>query len=69
MMVGLAHTIWVDITDTFDRKVEALRAHVSQTSHMENLADFLRGWAAAQAEAGGLDEGRLAEGFQVIQTG
>jgi LmbE family N-acetylglucosaminyl deacetylase len=69
MMVGSAHTTWVDITDTFDRKVDALRAHVSQTSHMENLADFLRGWAAAQAEAGGLLAGRLAEGFQVIQTG
>ena len=69
MMVGSSHNTWVDITDTFDRKVDALRAHVSQTSHMENLADFLRGWAAAQAEAGGLTAGRLAEGFQVIQTG
>ena len=69
MMVGNAHNMWVDITDTFDRKVEALRAHTSQTAHMENLADFLRGWASAQAEAGGLAEGRLAEGFQVIQTG
>jgi len=69
MMVGTAHTNWVDITDTFDRKVDALRAHVSQTSHMENLAEFLRGWGAAQAEAGGLAAGRLAEGFQVIQTG
>ena len=43
MMVGNAHNMWVDITDTFDRKVEALRAHTSQTAHMENLADFLRG--------------------------
>jgi len=69
MMVGNAHTAWVDITDTFDRKVDALRAHTSQTSHMENLAEFLRGWAVAQAQAGGLANGRLAEGFQVIQTG
>jgi LmbE family N-acetylglucosaminyl deacetylase len=69
MMVGNAHNMWVDITDTFDCKVEALRAHTSQTAHMENLADFLRGWASAQAQAGGLAEGRLAEGFQVIQTG
>jgi LmbE family N-acetylglucosaminyl deacetylase len=69
MMVGTVHNTWVDITDVFDRKVDALRAHPSQTSHMENLADFLRGWAVAQAQAGGLDEGRLAEGFQVIHTG
>ena len=69
MMVGTAHNNWVDITDVFDRKVDALRAHPSQTAHMENLADFLRGWAVAQAQAGGLPEGRLAEGFQVIQTG
>ncbi len=69
MMVGTSHDTWVDITDTFDRKVDALRAHASQTSHMENLADFLRGWAVAQAQAGGLSDGRLAEGFRIIQTG
>ena len=69
MMVGASHDMWVDITDTFERKVDALRAHASQTSHMENLTDFLRAWAVAQAEAGGLAEGRLAEGFRVIQTG
>ncbi len=69
MMVGTGPNKWVDITDTIDRKVEALRAHTSQTSHMEKLPEFIRGWAQAQAEAGGLPEGRLAEGFQVIQTG
>jgi len=69
MMVGASHDMWVDITDTFERKVDALRAHASQTSHMENLTDFLRAWAVAQAEAGGLAEGQLAEGFRVIQTG
>ena len=70
MMVGNAHDTWVDITDSFHLKVDALpRAHASQTCHMENLADFLRGWAVSQAEAGGLAEGRLAEGFRVIETG
>ncbi len=68
-MAGSASNTWVDITDTFERKVDALRAHSSQTSHMDDLAEFLKGWAEAQGKAGGLPEGRLAEGFQVIQTG
>ena len=57
----------MDITDTFDRKIAALRAHESQTGHMDNLADMLRGWLSRSAEMGGLPEGRLAEAFQVIE--
>ncbi len=59
---------WVDITDTFDRKLAALGAHASQTGHMADLADRLRGWFGATAVAGGLAEGRLAEAFHVIAT-
>lgn len=58
---------FVDITDTFDRKIAALRAHESQTGGMDNLADMLRGWLSRSAEMGGLPEGRLAEAFQVIE--
>jgi LmbE family N-acetylglucosaminyl deacetylase len=58
---------FVDITDTFDRKIAALRAHESQTGHMDNLADMLRGWLSRSAELGGLPEGRLAETFQMIE--
>lgn len=58
---------FVDITDTFDRKVAALRAHVSQTGQMTNLEDMLRGWLTAAAARGGLPQGRLAEAFQVLQ--
>ena len=58
---------FVDITDTFDRKVAALRAHVSQTGHMTNLEDMLRGWLGAAAARAGLPQGRLAEAFQVLQ--
>ncbi len=56
-------THYVDITDTFDRKIAALRAHESQTGHLEQLEDFIRGWATRNAEAAGLPEGRLAEAF------
>ncbi len=59
---------WVDVTDTFDRKVAALRRHVSQTEHMDDLEGMLRGWLTLQAKAGGLPEGRLAEGFRVMDT-
>jgi LmbE family N-acetylglucosaminyl deacetylase len=62
-------TNYVDITDTFPRKVAALRCHVSQISDPDGLAEFLRGWLSRAAAAGGLPEGRLAEAFQVLQTG
>ncbi len=66
---GLAPNHYVDVTATFGRKVAALRAHESQTGHMEGLEGFLRGWLARAAAAGGLPEGRLAEAFQVVDTG
>lgn len=66
---GPQPTDYVDVTDHFHRKVAALRAHQSQTGHMDNLEDFLRGWLSRSAALGGLPEGRLAEAFQVLQTG
>lgn len=57
---------WVDVTDTFDRKVAALRRHVSQTGHMPDLEGMLRGWLGANAITGGLADDRLAESFRVI---
>ena len=59
---------YVDVTDTFDRKLSALRAHVSQTAHMDDLEGMLRGWLGANAAAAGLPEGRLAEGFRIVDT-
>lgn len=62
-------TTYVDITDTFHRKVAALRSHVSQISDPDALEGFLRGWLSRAASQGGLPDGRLAETFQVLQTG
>ena len=59
---------YVDITQTFPRKLAALRAHESQTGHMDGLEDFLRGWLTRSAAEGGLPEGHLAEAFQVLNT-
>lgn len=59
----------VDVTDTFDRKIAALRRHVSQTSHLPDLAGMIRGMLTFGATRGGLPEGRLGEMFQVVSTG
>lgn len=58
----------VDVTDTFDRKIAALRAHVTQTAHMTDLESMLRERSSGIAAALGLPEGRLAEAFTVIRT-
>ena len=59
---------YVDITDTFQRKIAALRAHESQTAHMTDLEDMLGRWGGAQAKAAGFERGRLAEGYLVLDT-
>jgi len=64
-----APTEYVDITDTFGRKVAALRAHVTQIRDPDGLEEMLRGWLTRSAAQGGLPEGRLAEAFQVLQSG
>jgi LmbE family N-acetylglucosaminyl deacetylase len=60
---------YVDITETFDRKVTAVRAHASQVKDPDALADRLRDRIARNTVAAGLPEGRLAEAFQVVVTG
>jgi LmbE family N-acetylglucosaminyl deacetylase len=59
---------FVDVTEVFDRKLAALRSHVSQVAHHDDLEGMLRGWLGANAERGGLGEGRLAEVFQIIPS-
>src|SRR5450631_72366 len=60
----------VDITETFGRKVAALRAHASQTGHMgDELESFLRRWGTGVAETFALGQGRLGECFHVMDLG
>ena len=59
----------VDVSATFDRKIAALRAHVSQTAHHDDLPGFVRSWMARAAADAGLPEGSLAERFQVVTVG
>ncbi|HEY5184545.1 MAG TPA: PIG-L deacetylase family protein [Actinomycetes bacterium] len=60
---------YVDVTDYFADKISALRAHASQTSHVDELEEFVRGWAVRTGAAAGLPEGGLAEAFKVVATG
>ena len=60
---------YVDITDTFERKVAAVLAHTSQIKDPDTLADRLRQRIAPNTAAAGLPDGRLAEAFQVVVTG
>ena len=58
----------IDITAVFPTKLAALRAHVSQVAHLDDLEDRMRGWGAANAQQAGLPQGRLAEVFTVVDT-
>lgn len=59
---------YVDVTDFFDAKIAALRAHESQTAHRPDLEDMIRGWLTGNAQAAELPQGRLAEAFMVVWT-
>lgn len=59
---------YVDITETFSRKMAALHSHVSQTAHNKELENMVRSWGEKNAEAQGLAVGRIAEIFKVIST-
>jgi LmbE family N-acetylglucosaminyl deacetylase len=59
---------FVDITDVIDRKLEALRSHVSQHPDPGRLDDLIRGWGEMVGKAGGLPDGHLAEGYRVVAT-
>jgi LmbE family N-acetylglucosaminyl deacetylase len=59
---------YVDVTETFPRKIAALRAHESQIAQMEDLAERIRTRLTLVAGQAGLPGGRLAEGFRVLDT-
>lgn len=60
---------YVDITDTFERKVAAVRLHQSQVGNREDLAKELRDRIAPNTTTAQLPADRLAEAFQVVMTG
>lgn len=67
--------VWIDITGSFDKKLEALAAHVSQIGGDWDVESMVRQWAqgiAAEAHQRGFpgaDEIELAEGFKYFRLG
>ena len=59
---------FVDITKTIDRKLEALKAHYSQTSHMEDLEGRIREWGSNIAKTAGFSDSTFAEAFRVVNA-
>jgi LmbE family N-acetylglucosaminyl deacetylase len=68
MMTARDQDAFVDVTDAFDRKLEALLCHVSQHVNPDGLDAMLRGWLSANAERAGMAPGRLAEAYLRIDT-
>jgi LmbE family N-acetylglucosaminyl deacetylase len=57
---------WVDVSDTIDTKIAALREHVSQIREPESFEERLRSWSA---EAGERIGASAAEGFRHLAIG
>jgi LmbE family N-acetylglucosaminyl deacetylase len=59
---------FVDVTEQFDRKIRALRAHASQTGHRPELDNEIRAKLAPHTAAAGLESGRVVEPFLVVEN-
>ena len=60
--------VWVDVTDVFDRKMQALLCHESQHPDPGGLPARMRTFMGENARNGGLGDGRVAEAFFTIQA-
>jgi LmbE family N-acetylglucosaminyl deacetylase len=62
-------THYVDVTDSVERKIEALLCHKSQLPDPDAMGELVRGWAKMNAAAAGLPEGHYAEAVRIVNTG
>ncbi len=58
----------VDVTEWVESKIEALLCHESQMQAPDEMPDRIREWTRRSGEAAGLEPGRCAELFRVIDT-
>jgi LmbE family N-acetylglucosaminyl deacetylase len=58
----------VDVTDVVELKFAALKSHLTQISHLDDLEDFVTDWMRQTGRRLGLPPGRLGEAFQVVHT-
>ena len=72
IMFGAGHpgetAVTVDITGNLERKIEALMCHASQHRDPEAMQERIRAWYLDIAKQGGLDGGRSAERFVVVDA-
>jgi LmbE family N-acetylglucosaminyl deacetylase len=68
MSAGTNPDVFVDITGTIERKLEALMCHVSQHVDPAATEEMVRGWTSMVATMAELPEGSYAEAFQRIDT-
>jgi LmbE family N-acetylglucosaminyl deacetylase len=68
MMAARDADRFVDVTDVIERKLDALKSHVSQHPDPDRLDALIGDWARAVGEMAGYPAGRLAEGFRSINT-
>lgn len=68
IMGGPHPNTYVDTTDVFEQKIEALLCHKSQHQDSVGLPDRMRSWGGQIAAAGGLPAGRIAEAFLAVDT-
>lgn len=69
--MGADADLFIDITDVFDQKIEALRCHASQVAKRDeefDLHKMMGDWGRRQATQGEMAEGRLAEAFRIVNT-
>lgn len=59
-------TVWIDVSDTLEVKIAALREHASQLRKPEELEEMLRRWAAGDGEKIGT---AAAESFRLLKMG
>ncbi len=58
-----APDVWVDVSATLERKLEALRRHASQLRDMDRVLDWIRAWTA---EEGAVIGAAAAEAFRLV---
>jgi LmbE family N-acetylglucosaminyl deacetylase len=68
LMAATGSDTFVEITDTVERKLEALRCHVSQLPDPDSLDGLIRGWTSGNARTAGMPEGTYAEAFLRVET-
>lgn len=56
-------SVWVDVTSTLGRKLDALRAHASQLRHPDELEPRIRAWAREEGEVIGVE---AAEALRLV---